>query len=186
MQAAIAVLAIAAIALHLVLRYAMHLAPASFNIPLWVAYAFGGVPLVWGLLGNLARREFGSDLLAGMSIVTALILHEYLAGTLVILMLSGGEALEAYAVQGASSVLQALAKRMPSIAHRKAGISFEDIGLEEVEVGGPTADPATRDLPGGRHGHRRAQRDGRILPDRGAIHDFEDAGLDGHLRGAQR
>ena len=135
MQAAIAVLAIAAIALHLVLRYAMHLAPASFNIPLWVAYAFGGVPLVWGLLGNLVRREFGSDLLAGMSIVTALILHEYLAGTLVILMLSGGEALEAYAVQGASSVLQALAKRMPSIAHRKAGASFEDIGLEEVQVG---------------------------------------------------
>ena len=144
MQAAIAVLAIAAIAVHLILRYALHLAPAIYQIPLWVAYAFGGVPLVWGLLGNLARREFGSDLLAGMSIVTALLLGEYLAGTLVILMLSGGEALEAFAVAGASSVLQALAKRMPSIAHRKAGTSFEDIGLEEVGVGTSCGSSRTR------------------------------------------
>jgi hypothetical protein len=42
---------------------------------------------------DLARRairlEFSSDLLAGISIVTALLLNEYLAGTLVVLMLSG-------------------------------------------------------------------------------------------------
>lgn len=135
LQAGIALLAILAIVAHLVLRYGVHLAPATANIPLIVAYVFGGVPLVWGLLGNLARREFGSDLLAGISIVTSVLLGEYLAGTLVILMLSGGEALEAYAVRGASSVLQALAKRMPSIAHRKAGTSFEDVGLDDIKVG---------------------------------------------------
>ena len=57
--------------------------------------------------------QFGSDLLAGISIVTSAILGEYLAGSLVVLMLSGGEALEAYATRSASSVLQALARRMP-------------------------------------------------------------------------
>ncbi|MFT4549841.1 MAG: heavy metal translocating P-type ATPase [Verrucomicrobiales bacterium] len=135
LQAAIAVIALAAIALHLVLRFVLHWAPTSANIPLWIAYVLGGVPLVWGLLRNLVRREFGSDLLAGMAIVTSLLLGEYLAGTLVILMLSGGEALEAYAVRGASSVLQALAKRMPSTAHRNVGNSFEDVDLDEIEVG---------------------------------------------------
>ena len=44
------------------------------------------------------RREFGSDLLAGISIVAAVLLQEYLAGVLVVLMLSGGEALEAFAL----------------------------------------------------------------------------------------
>jgi len=51
------------------------------------------------------------------------LLHEYLAGSLVVLMLSGGAALEHYAVRKASSVLEALAKRMPSVAHRKSAMS---------------------------------------------------------------
>ncbi len=135
LQGAIAVLAILTIVIHLILRFGLKLSPEASNVPLWIAFVFGGTPLVWSLLGNLIRREFGSDLLAGISIVTSLFLGEYLAGTLVILMLSGGEALEAYAVRGASSVLKALAARMPSVAHRKAESSFVDIELEAVEVG---------------------------------------------------
>ncbi len=50
-------------------------------------------------------------------------------------MLSGGEALEAFAVRGASSVLKALAKRVPSVAHRKSGTSFENVELNAVAVG---------------------------------------------------
>src|SRR5206468_2640743 len=41
---------------------------------------------------GLSRREFGSDLLAGISIVASVLLGEYLAGSVVVLMLSGGEA----------------------------------------------------------------------------------------------
>jgi heavy metal translocating P-type ATPase len=134
-QLYIAGLTLAAIAVHLILRYGTSFAGNAANVPLWIAYVFGGMPLVWGLLGNLLRREFGSDLLAGLSIATSVFLGEYLAGALVILMLSGGEALEAYAVSSASSVLKALAKRMPSVAHRKAGTSFEEIALDEVAVG---------------------------------------------------
>lgn len=134
-QLYIAGLTLVAIALHLILRYGTSLGENAANVPLWIAYILGGAPLVWGLLGNLLRREFGSDLLAGLSIVTSVFLGEYLAGALVILMLSGGEALEAYAVSHASSVLKALAKRMPSVAHRKAGTSFEEIALDQVAVG---------------------------------------------------
>ena len=135
LQMGIAALSLLAIMIYLVMRFALGLAPGLAQVPLWFAYLFGGVPLVWGLLGNLWRREFGSDLLAGLSIVTAVLLGEYLAGTLVILMLSGGEAIEAYAVRHASSVLAALAKRVPSIAHRRQGVSFEDVALDQVAVG---------------------------------------------------
>jgi heavy metal translocating P-type ATPase len=105
------------------------------RIPLLAALAFGGIPLIASLLVKLLRREFGSDLLAGISIVTSAWLGEYLAGALVVLMLSGGEALEAYAVRGASSVLEALAKRMPSVAHRKRNGGIADVSLEEVALG---------------------------------------------------
>ena len=96
-QAIIAILTLIAIVVHLVLRLATDLPAWVDNIPLWAAYLFGGVPLVWDLLRKMLRGEFGSDFLAGLSIVTSVILSEYLAGVLVILMLSGGEALEAYA-----------------------------------------------------------------------------------------
>ena len=131
----IAVVAIAGIAVHLVLRFGVHSDPRSYQIPLLVALALGGVPLVYELFRKLLRREFGSDLLAGISIVTSVLLGEYLAGAIVVLMLSGGEALESYALRNASSVLRALAQRMPSIAHRKQDSAIVDVALEDVAVG---------------------------------------------------
>jgi heavy metal translocating P-type ATPase len=131
----IAILALGAIVLHLVLRFGCRSAPSVYNLSLYVALALGGIPLVVELLLKLFRREFGSDLLAGISIVTSVLLGEYLAGSLVVLMLSGGEALESYAVRHASSVLEALAKRMPSVAHGKRDAQVTDVPLEEIAIG---------------------------------------------------
>lgn len=105
------------------------------NWPLYVALALGGTPLVIDLGYRLLQRQFGSDLLAGISIITAVLLGEYLAGVLVVLMLSGGEALEGYAVRRASSVLEALARRMPSVAHRQTNGTTVDIAIDEIRPG---------------------------------------------------
>lgn len=131
----IAVLAVAGILLYLFLRFGFRVSAEIANIPLLAVLIVGGIPLVYDLLGKFLKREFGSDLLAGISIVTAIFLREYLAGSIVVLMLSGGEALEQYALRNASSVLRALAKRMPSVAHRKAEASQADVSLEEIAVG---------------------------------------------------
>ena len=109
--------------------------PGIYQIPLLATLVFGGIPLVYELTKNLLRREFGSDLLAGISIVTSVLLDEYLAGAIVVLMLSGGEALENYALRNASSVLSALAKRMPAIAHRKGESAIADVALDDIAVG---------------------------------------------------
>ena len=122
------------------MRYALHAsAPVGAfrrikSRSSWLSF-WAATPLVFGLAGKLLRRQFGSDLLAGISIVTAVILGEYLAGTLVVLMLSGGEALEAYAVRSASSVLErwrAACRRSP-IA--KTDDDVRDVALDEVAVG---------------------------------------------------
>ncbi|MBO0699905.1 MAG: heavy metal translocating P-type ATPase [Zavarzinella sp.] len=139
-QAWIAVLALAAIAAHLLLRYAARVTTSFAGLPtaVWplvIALAVGGTPLVLELAVKLARRQFGSDLLAGISIVTAVFLDQLLAGTLVVLMLSGGAALEAFAVRRASGVLAALARRMPAAAHRKIDGRLEDVPLDRVAVG---------------------------------------------------
>ena len=105
------------------------------ELPLLAVLVLGGLPLLYQLCIKLLQGNFGADLLAGISIVTAMMLNEYLAGCLVVLMLSGGAALEQYAVRKASTVLEALAKRMPSIAHRKAADVLNDITTEQVNLG---------------------------------------------------
>jgi heavy metal translocating P-type ATPase len=131
----IAALAVAGIVTHLVLRWGSDASPVMRELPLYVVLAAGGVPLVLSLALKLARRQFGSDLLAGISIVAAVLLNEYLAGAFVVLMLSGGEALEAFALGRASSALQALARRMPLVAHRRANRQVNEVSLDEVCVG---------------------------------------------------
>jgi heavy metal translocating P-type ATPase len=132
-DSAIAVLAVAGIATHVTAR-ALDLAGQAEQLPLFVVLAVGGLPLVWDLAAKAVRRQFGADLLAGISIITSVVLGEYLAGALVVLMLSGGEALEHYAVGRASSVLQALARRMPSAAHRRSDGHVEDIAIDAIRV----------------------------------------------------
>jgi len=139
-EVAIAGLAALAIAIHLLLRFAFPttgrwLGHEFSTWPLLIALLAGGVPLLIGLLRDVVHFRFGSDLLAGFSIVTAILLGEYLAGVLVVLMLSGGQALESYAVRRASSALAALARRMPSTVHRRRDGQLEEISLEQAKVG---------------------------------------------------
>jgi len=130
--AAVAVLGIAA---HLVARASGGAGAPAARIPLLVVLAAGGIPLVLALLWRMLHGELGSDLLAGISIVAAWILGEHLAGSIVVLMLAGGEALEQYAVRRASSVLHALMARMPQSAHRRQGDVLVTIALDAVAPG---------------------------------------------------
>ncbi len=122
------------IALLAAIGIALHLVTGSLW-PLYAVLATGGLPLLWDLLKKLWALDFGSDLLAGMSILTSVLLEQYLVGSIVVLMLSGGAALEEYALRRASAVLEALAKRMPQVAHRRTEGEISDIALAEVKIG---------------------------------------------------
>src|SRR5689334_14510612 len=70
----IAIFALAGILLHLLLRFRFRTNTITAEAPLFAVLALGGIPLVYELLRKLLRREFGSDLLAGISIVTSVLL----------------------------------------------------------------------------------------------------------------
>ena len=99
--AIIAALCLASIAAYLVLRFGFRARPGAFQIPLLAALCLGGIPLLYELLHKLVRRQFGSDLLGAVSIITSVLLGEYLAGSIIVLMLAGGQALENYALRSA-------------------------------------------------------------------------------------
>jgi len=131
----IALFTIAGILLHLFLRYFLNSSRIAWQAPLVAILIIGGVPLLVPLTQKLLAREFGSDHLAGISIITSVILGEYLVAAIVILMLSGGTALEQFASRRASSVLDALAKRMPQAAHRQSANNLSDVELKDVAIG---------------------------------------------------
>jgi len=104
------------------------------NIVLLIAIAGASTPLLISLTQQVFKGNFSVDILALLSIVTSLILGQYWVAAIVVLMLSGGQALEGYATGRASSVLSALAKRMPQTAHR-AGDGLADVHIDEILVG---------------------------------------------------
>jgi len=131
----ILIVASVALLLHLLLRYSLHSSEAIQNTPLWGTIGIGGLPLLYHLLVQVWRRQFGADFLAGLSIVTAIIMREPLVATIIILMFSGGQTLETFATERASFILKALARRMPNVAHRVIGSVTNTIKAEEVQVG---------------------------------------------------
>ena len=108
---------------------------AAMDIPLLAVIIIGGIPLLIQNSVKLFNGSVGADFLGAIELVAAALLGQYLAAILIIIMLSGGQALEAYAMRKASSVLRALSDRMPSKAHRKNGAKVEEIALADIAIG---------------------------------------------------
>jgi heavy metal translocating P-type ATPase len=109
---------------------------------LWISGAHGPGDLVWGAavlvalipLGisvarDLIHGETGVDVIALMAMAGSLVLGQYLAGAVVGLMLSGGQALERYASTRARRELSALLARAPRVVHR-----YEDGKLTSPDI----------------------------------------------------
>lgn len=93
----------------------------------------GGIPVVWGTIKGMIHRHFASDIVAMLAIIAAILTNEALPGVVIVIMQTGGKALEDYAFRRASSSLDELMARSPRIAYRK-GREKKDQSLEEINV----------------------------------------------------
>ena len=71
------------------------------------------VPLTWSVIRSFVRGDVGVDGIALLAMAGAVVLGQYLAGAVVAVMLSGGNALEAYASRRARRELSTLLERAP-------------------------------------------------------------------------
>jgi heavy metal translocating P-type ATPase len=127
-----------AITLHLLIVAFGRSEATSFafaDLPLLLLLALVGPLLVLRIVASALSGEAGADLLAALALVTATVMGEYLAATLIAVMLSGGQALEEHAMRRASSALAALAQRMPAKAHRRRQGAMEEVPLAELQAG---------------------------------------------------
>ena len=86
---------------------------------MWAATTMIGlVPAVVWVAQSLRRHEPGVDVVAVLALVGTLLVHEYLAGAVISVMLATGRALESRANARASRELTALLSRAPQVVHR--------------------------------------------------------------------
>ncbi len=94
-----------------------------------------GSPVAFRTLRGLWRGEFAADVVAMLAIVGAVLLGQPLAGLVVVLMQTGGEALDAYAVARASGAVAALEADAPRTAHRVVDGRISDIEADAIVPG---------------------------------------------------
>lgn len=91
--------------------------------------------MFWGMVKTIRSGNFGVDLLAITAVVATLAVGQYWAAMIVLLMLTGGDALESYAATKASSELKQLLENAPTTAHRMVDGHVKDVEVEAVQVG---------------------------------------------------
>ncbi|WP_309671813.1 heavy metal translocating P-type ATPase [Gemmatimonas sp.] len=94
-----------------------------------------GIPVAWRTFAGLLRGEFAADVVAMLAIAGSILLGQPLAGLVVVLMQTGGEALDAYAVARASSAVASLEADAPRTAHRVVKGQVHDIEAIEIKPG---------------------------------------------------
>lgn len=88
-----------------------------------------------GMVKAILAKHYGIDILAVTAIVATVVVGEYWASLIIVLMFTGGEALEDFAEHRAKRELTALLERSPAIAHRQDAYRTVDIPVTEVNIG---------------------------------------------------
>ena len=106
------------------------------EIPLMVMCVVVAVPLTIEVARGLRSRRVGADVLGLLAMVTAAVMSEWIVAAVIALMVSGGKALEDAASARASAVLDALARRSPTIAHLRGtdGVP-RDVDVASLAIG---------------------------------------------------
>ncbi len=93
------------------------------------------IPYVLRMMNDIRQGHFGVDIIALLAILSAFSLDQLLPGAVILFMLSGGEALEEYALARARLQLTQLLSRAPSVAHLQKNGTLHDIPVSHVSVG---------------------------------------------------
>ncbi len=87
------------------------------------------------MVDELRHGAWGVDILAIAAILATNAVGEYWAALVIVLMLTGGEALEDFASKRAQAELTALMERAPKLAHIVKNKKTVDVAIDEVVIG---------------------------------------------------
>src|ERR1035437_1645922 len=92
------------------------------------------IPLLMGMWQDLRTGRYGIDILAITAIVASIALRQYWTAIVIVVMLTGGEALDDYAGHRAQSELDALLSRVPQTATIIRGGKTLTVQVSEIRT----------------------------------------------------
>jgi len=108
------------------------------QIAFWIIAIVGGLmafSMFIGMIQTLKSGKYGVDILAITAIIATLLVGEYWASLMVLVMLTGGDSLEDYASHQAGRELRTLLKNSPQVAHKIVDEQLQDIEVDDAVVG---------------------------------------------------
>jgi heavy metal translocating P-type ATPase len=93
------------------------------------------LPSCIAALQKLLARELGVDLIAILAMAGTLWMGQFLAGAIIALMMTGGVALERFAVARARRELTVLLERAPRVAHLHTDTDIETVPVDTLKLG---------------------------------------------------
>lgn len=109
--------------------------------PLWaqilvtIVGSVVALSMLIGMIKSIKKGNYGVDLLAILAVVATLSFSQYWAAMVILVMLTGGDALEDYAAKKANSELKTLLDNTPQTAHVVNGDQTTDKPVQDVQVG---------------------------------------------------
>lgn len=117
----------------LILQYGFHY-PLLAQIIVTIAGTIVALTMLVGMVKTLRSGKYGVDLLAILAVVATLAVGEYWAAMVILVMLTGGDALEDYAAKKANTELKALLDNSPRFAHVVTPDGSKDVPVNDVPV----------------------------------------------------
>lgn len=106
---------------------------AIWRYRIWMAgLLLTSVPILWHTVRGMMRGTFAADVVAALAVIASILLGQPVVGLVIVLMQSGGEALERLAEGRATDALRALEEAAPRTLHRMRGESVEDVDVDVV------------------------------------------------------
>ena len=120
--------------LALILAFIFHL-PLLAQIIITIAGSLMSLSMLIEMIRTLRSGRYGVDLLALLAVVSTLAISQYWAALMILIMLTGGNALEDYAQRKANSNLKSLLNNTPQIAHQLKNGKISDLPVNKISVG---------------------------------------------------
>ena len=96
---------------------------------------FMAITMLREMIHTLESGRWGVDILAIIAVVSTMIVGDYWAAWMILIMLTGGDSLEDYATSQADKELRSLLQNSPRIADRLVNGKIEEVKVDDLKIG---------------------------------------------------
>lgn len=96
---------------------------------------FMAITMLREMIHTLESGRWGVDILAIIAVVSTMIVGDYWAAWMILIMLTGGDSLEDYATSQADKELHSLLQNSPRIADKLVNGKIEEVKVDDLKIG---------------------------------------------------